>query len=87
MTCWIEKDSGGRNVIVTDRADMARSGSSTITSQGLHADHVFVRLDGQVFTSGTPLSRLSPAVAEMVEYYLAERGMPKPDIFAGEPVG
>ncbi|MEC4668780.1 MAG: hypothetical protein VST65_04500 [Nitrospirota bacterium] len=88
MKCWIEKDSGGRDVIVTDRADAARNGPSTITSQGLPADHVYIRLnDGQCFTTSTPLARLSPAEAEMIGHYLAERGAPDLDVFTGEPVG
>ena len=88
MTHHIETDENGRDVIVTNKPDMARSGPSRIASQGLPADHVYIRLnDGQCFTTSTPLARLSPAEVEMIGHYLAEKGAPDPDVFTGEPVG
>ena len=82
MTCWIEEDSGGRDCIFCNSAEVG----ADVRKTAIHTDHVFVRLsDGQVFTSGTPLPRLSPAEAEMVEYYEDERGMPILHIFSGEP--
>ena len=83
MTCWIRKDSFDRDTIFTNSAEVG----ADVQHQELHADHLYARLsDGRVFTYGKPLSNLAPFVAEMAAHYLAEKGMPKPVIFVGEPV-
>ena len=82
MSCWIEKDQFGRNTISTNSAEVG----ADVQHQELHADDLYIRVtDGRMFTYGKPLSNLAPHVAEMANHYLAEKGMPAPVIFVGEP--
>ncbi len=81
MTCWIEKDQFGRDTIFTNSAEVG----ADVRKQALHADHLYIRVsDGRAFTAGKPISPLAPHDAEMAKHYLAERGMPKPVVFAGD---
>ena len=82
MTCWIEKDGDGRDCIYCNSAEVG----ADVRTQALHADSLFIRVsDGQFFIAGEPLPRLAPHDVEMAKHFLAERGMPAPDIFTGEP--
>ena len=84
MTCWTEKDQFGRDTIFTNSAEVG----ADVRKQALHADSLYIRItDGRAFTYGKPLSNLAPYAAEMAKHYLAEKGMPKPVIFVGEPDG
>ena len=83
MTCRIEKDGVGQDVIWCEV-----DGRPT----ALPAEHILIRAsDGHVFTAPVGLrglARLSPADVEMVEHYRHERGMCEPVVFAGDtPVG
>ncbi len=84
MTCWIEKTPDGKDCIFCNSAEVG----ADVRTQALHADHLYIRAsDGRAFTAGKPISPLAPHDAEMAKHYLAEKGMPKPDIFPGESVG
>ncbi len=85
MTVWIEKNRFGTDVLRTNSPELGAERHP----KSLPADHILIRAsDGQIFTlpPEVPLRRLSSAQVEMVEYFLAERGMPKINIFVGEPV-
>ncbi len=82
MTIKIEPDAYGKDVIWCEVDGRATA---------LPADQILVRAsDGHVFRAPVGLrglSRLAPHDVEMAKHFLAEKGMPKPDIFAGDPVG
>ena len=79
MTCKIESDAFGKDVIWTEV-----NGRKT----ALPAEHIYVRAsDGACFTAPINLrglSRLSPADVEMIEHYRHEKGMCEPVVFAGD---
>ncbi len=79
MTCKIEPDAYGKDVIWTEVDGRATA---------LPAEQILVRAsDGHVFTAPVGLrglSRLSPHDVEMVEHYRHEKGMCEPVVFAGD---
>ncbi len=78
MTCKIEPDAFGRDVISCEV-----DGRKT----ALPADQILIRAsDGHVFTASAGLrglSRLSTHDVEMIEYYRHEKGLCEPVVFAG----
>ena len=81
MTIKIEPDTYGKDIIWCEV-----DGRPT----ALPAEHILIRAsDGHVFAAPVGLrglARLAPHDVGMVEYWLAERGMPEPVVFAGDPV-
>ena len=78
MTCKIDTDAFGRDVIWTEV-----DGRKT----ALPADQILIRAsDGHVFTAPVGLrglSRLSLHDVEMIEHYRHEKGLCEPVVFAG----
>ena len=79
MTCKIEQDAFGRDVIWCEV-----DGRKT----ALPADQILVRMsDGNVFTAPLMLrglSRLGPPDVEMVKHFVKEKGIHEPNVFSGD---
>ncbi len=78
MTVWMDKTANGRDCLRNDASGRTKA---------LPADCILVRMSDGAVTIAEPekLPCLSPAQAEMVKYFLAEKGMAEPDVFAGQP--
>lgn len=77
MTVWIDTTRDGRDCLRNDADGKTKS---------LPADCILVRMsDGAVtICEPTALPALSAAQCEMIEHFLAERGMATPNVFAGQ---
>ena len=68
---------------------VAGGGNSKVAHQAFAMENVLIRVsDGQGFVAPVGLRGLprpSPAEAEMVDHHVAERGVAKADVFAGDP--
>lgn len=84
MTVWMDKTGTGRDCLHTNSEAVGAAGHT----KSLLADCIWVHMiDGAVtIAEPTSLPCLSVAQAEMVKYFLAERGMAAPDVYAGAPV-
>ena len=78
MTTWIDQTSNGKDCIRNDASGRTKS---------LPVDCILVRASdgGVTICEPTALPALSVAQVEMINYFLAERGMSKPNVFAGQP--
>jgi len=83
MSVWIDKTRNGQDCLRTD--SQAVGAGSKVKS--LPVDWILQRASDGAFTIMEPVKvpRLSRAQAEMIEHFLAERGMAKPHVFAGQP--
>ena len=83
MTVWMDKTANGRDCIHTNSEEVG-AGKRT---NALLADCILMRPSDGAFTIAEPTSLpcLSPAQVEMIKYFLAEKGMSKPNLFAGQP--
>ncbi len=78
MTVWMDKTANGKDCLRNDASGRTKS---------LPVDWILQRVSDGAFTIVEPekVPRLSLAQAEMIKYFLAERGMAAPDVFAGQP--
>ncbi len=84
MTVWITKGRVGGDVLHIDSREFGCERRPKV----LLADDILIRVStGHVFTAPpeVPLRRLSVPQVEMVKHFLDERGMPKINLFSGEP--
>ena len=79
MTVWIDTTRDGKDCLRNNVSGRTKS---------LPADWILIRAsDGAVtICEPTSLPALSAAQCEMIKYFLAEKGMSAPDVFAGQPV-
>ncbi len=83
MTVFMDKTANGKDCIRTNSEEVG-AGSRT---KSLPADWILVRMSDGVVTIAEPekLPCLSAAQCEMIKFFLAEKGMAEPDVFAGQP--
>ena len=84
MTVWMDKTGNGWDCLRTN----SEEAGAAHRMRSLPVDCILVRMsDGAVtIAEPTSLPALSLAQCEMVEHFLAEKGMANPHVFAGQPV-
>ena len=83
MTVFMDKTRNGKDCLRTNSEEVGAGGRT----KSLPVDWILQRASDGAFTIVEPekVPRLSLAQAEMIKYFLAERGMAAPDVFAGQP--
>ena len=83
MTVFMDKTRNGKACLRTNSEEVGAGGRT----KSLPVDWILQRASDGAFTIAEPekLPCLSEAQVEMIRHFLAERGMAKPNVFAGQP--